>query len=181
MKNSITPNIYVNNIKILYKITENVNLSYYELENGDKIKGSIFKSLEKDVYCKCGKNKKIKHIKINKDYICKSCKTKGNNNPLFGKSFYDIWIKKYGKEVADQKIQLKKEMNKGKNNPFFGKSHTEDQKKIWSTNKKGKYSGENNPMYKKSVYNIWVEKYGKEVADSKISILNLKKIIINEV
>ncbi len=28
-------------------------------------------------------------------------------------------------------------------------------------------SGENNPMYGKSAYNMWVEKYGKEEADKK--------------
>ena len=74
--------------------------------------------------------------------------------------------------------------NKGENNPFYNKSHTKDViDKMILTNKSNidKYrteqfrdkmskitSGENNPMYGKSFYDIWVYKYGKEIADQKM-------------
>lgn len=49
----------------------------------------------------------------------------GENNPMYNKSVYDIWIKKYGKEIADQKlIEFKQKISNatsGKNNPMFGK------------------------------------------------------------
>jgi len=47
------------------------------------------------------------------------------NNPMFGKSFYDIWVKKYGKEEADKKLNIlknkQKENNSGEKNSMFGK------------------------------------------------------------
>ena len=53
----------------------------------------------------------------------------------------------------------------GEKNPFYGKKHSEETKdKIRkNTNTKGK----NNPMYGKRVYDIWIEKFGKEEADKK--------------
>lgn len=69
---------------------------------------------------------------------------------------------------------------KPENNPFYGKKHTEERKKIISqqlservTSDETKlklskaFSGENNPMYQKSVVDVWIEKYGKEEADKK--------------
>ena len=41
----------------------------------------------------------------------------------------------------------------GEKNPFYGKGHM--------------ISGEKNPMYGKTFYDVWVEKYGKEIADKK--------------
>lgn len=38
----------------------------------------------------------------------------GDNNPMKGKSFYDIWVSKYGKDIANQKLQEYKD-NKKKN------------------------------------------------------------------
>lgn len=50
----------------------------------------------------------------------------GEKNPMYGKSFYDIWFKKFGKEAADKR---KKEYSdkksietSGINNPMYGKS-----------------------------------------------------------
>ena len=39
-------------------------------------------------------------------------KIRGEKNPMYGKSVYDIWVKKYGKSLADQK--WKKKYNKNK-------------------------------------------------------------------
>lgn len=50
----------------------------------------------------------------------------GKNNPMFGKTVYEVWIKKYGKEEADKKMLLKiskqKQNNSGSGNPMYGKA-----------------------------------------------------------
>lgn len=51
--------------------------------------------------------------------------TKGAKNGMSGRSVYSVWLEKFGKEIADQKmIDFKKKQSKnssGKNNPMFGK------------------------------------------------------------
>ena len=51
--------------------------------------------------------------------------TKGDKNPMFGRTFYDVWIEKYGREIADEKLKeykLKKSnMSSGEKNPMYGK------------------------------------------------------------
>ena len=107
----------------------------------------------------------------NKNSLCKSCglkntmtddklkkmseRVKGENNPMYGK--------------------------KGELNPFFGKTHTEESKikmldnrdySVYKTDEfKEKISklntGKNNSMYGKNFHEIWVEKYGIEIANKK--------------
>lgn len=52
-------------------------------------------------------------------------KTKGMNNPMYGKTVYDIWVKKYGKDIANIKMsdyrELQSKLNSGKNNSMYGK------------------------------------------------------------
>jgi hypothetical protein len=86
----------------------------------------------------------------------KSERMKGKNNPMYGK---------YGEQ-----------------NPFFGKHHTDETKKKMIENKdyssykteefrqkiSKNSSGKNNPMYGKSVYEVWVNKYGEDVANEKM-------------
>lgn len=70
-------------------------------------------------------------------------KLAGEKNPMHAKTVYDVWFKKYGKEIADEKrIQKKEKASKS-------------------------LSGTKNPMAGKSVYDIWVKKYGKEMADER--------------
>lgn len=49
----------------------------------------------------------------------------GKNNPMYGKTFYQVWIEKYGQEEADRRLELKRKKNSesstGKNNPMYGK------------------------------------------------------------
>jgi len=64
-----------------------------------------------------------------------------------------------GKKFSDEHIEnLKKSFEKrdynGSNNPFYGKGEMN--------------KGEKNPMFGKSFYDVWVEKYGKEIADEKM-------------
>jgi hypothetical protein len=82
--------------------------------------------------------------------ICRKCAIKtrkdmsGKNSPRQGRSNYDFWLQKYGKEIADQKLLESK------------------QKQSIAS------SGKNNPMYGKSPYDIWLQKYGKEEADKRL-------------
>jgi group I intron endonuclease len=70
--------------------------------------------------------------------------------------------------------------NRGKITWMKGKNHTKESNELNRQKHLGKKvsdetknklsisnSGENNPMYKKSFYDVWVEKYGKEIADNK--------------
>lgn len=54
-----------------------------------------------------------------------SNKTAGKNNPMYGKSYYDIWVTKYGKKEADILLEKKKAKHRkssaGKNNPMYNK------------------------------------------------------------
>lgn len=106
-----------------------------------------------------------KYIMLNasrKNSNCRSCSRKGENNPMFGKF--------------------------GELNPFFNKHHTEETKqkiienKDYSSYKTNEFRdkmrelslGKNNNMFGKSVYNVWVEKYGVETADIKLKELKIK-------
>lgn len=82
------------------------------------------------------KNISIKH----------SLKSTGINNPMYGKSIYDIWFEKYDKDIAIEKIT--------KHQAHLSNIHQ---------NNKGK-----------SVYSIWFKKYGKKIADQKFKQLKEK-------
>lgn len=114
-----------------------------------------------------------------KNTKCKSCAIKlimtderkeqmklrviGNKNPMFGKH--------------------------GNQNPFYGKKHTKESKSKMIVNrdyssykteefrKKISYlnSGDKNPMFGKTVYSIWIEKYGEDIANERMNELRLKQ------
>jgi hypothetical protein len=80
------------------------------------------------------------------------------------------------------------EMNTGKNNPFYGKKHTEESlKRIggrdYSVNKTEEFrakisltsKGVRNPMYGRSIYDVWVKRHGQEDADRRMSELKKKR------
>lgn len=94
---------------------------------------------------------------------CRSCTAiEINSRP----GLRDDFVTKYGS------------VNKsGDKNPFFGKKHTEESlEKIREAGRNAKYTkerrdrlsqrtkGKGNPMYGKTVYQVWVEKYGEERA-----------------
>jgi len=81
--------------------------------------------------------------------------------------------------------------NRGKNTWMKGKKHSEESKEKNRQNHLGKKlsektkkkisistKGENNPMYGKSIYDVWIEKYGKETAD--IKYINWKNNLKNK-
>ena len=69
---------------------------------------------------------------------------------MFGKSFYDVWLEKYDKEVADKLLE----------------DHKRKSIKI----------GQENGMFGKSFYDVWLEKYGKEEADKRLVIFRVDKL-----
>lgn len=60
----------------------------------------------------------------------------GKNNPMYGKTYYDVWVKKYGKEEADKKQELKRKkqsiLSKGENNHMYGKPSPQGSGNGWS-------------------------------------------------
>jgi hypothetical protein len=46
----------------------------------------------------------------------------GEKNPMFGKTFYDIWVIKYGKDIADKKLEEWHKNKKGHTPYNKGKS-----------------------------------------------------------
>lgn len=85
----------------------------------------------------------------------------GDKNPMYGKSVYDTWIKKYGKDEADRKLL-----------------ETKTKISIKSSRKRpGSNIGSKNPMYGRSVYDIWTKKYGRDEADKKFEEFKKKRSI----
>jgi hypothetical protein len=95
------------------------------------------------------------------------------NNVMNNSSVYEIWIEKFGKEIADEK-----EKNKNKKLSDSLKGHTvkeEDILKIIKTRKERNCNlGEKNGMFGKSVYQLWVEKFGIEEANRRRDIRSQK-------
>ncbi|MDO8640052.1 MAG: NUMOD3 domain-containing DNA-binding protein [Nitrosarchaeum sp.] len=84
------------------------------------------------------------------------------------------------------KNTLKNVDRTGKNNSFYGKHHSEKTKKILSTidrsytqtdefKNASKKCGDENGMYGKSLYDVWLIKYDKQEADKRQKALNLKR------
>lgn len=99
------------------------------------------------------------------------------------------------KRASSMNTKCMKCNNSGQNNPFYGKTHNDDTKNIFRENNKkniDKYQnkdfrdkisnhtkGSKNPMYGKNFYEIWVEKYGKDIADGKMIEFKMKQSINN--
>jgi hypothetical protein len=82
------------------------------------------------------------------------------------------------KQKKCMKCALKNRNTTGKNNPFFGKTHSKKTKELISKANLGRIlgldprkslKGDKNPMYGKSFYDIWLEKYGKTEADKRLN------------
>lgn len=89
---------------------------------------------------------------------CQGCARLPENNPMYGRS--------------------------GELNPFYGKTHSSEVKKEWSNQRKGrKLSPEWRAKVTKAIlehgnkrplYDIWIEKYGIEVANQKLTDMKAK-------
>lgn len=64
----------------------------------------------------------------------RSERSKGANNNMFGKNVYNIWIEKYGKEIADRKLEERKKSSSishiGKINPCSEQTKEKIRKKL---------------------------------------------------
>ena len=127
----------------------------------------------------------LKHNHKGKRYSIKTEFKKGNTNRKDGLSNYNLWLVKFGKEVADQNMDsFKKKLsiaNSGENNPMFGKPSPntgvkmpEERRQKISNALKGKKSWNkglsklNNDSLKKMAENILGENnpfYGKQHSD----------------
>ena len=111
-----------------------------------------------------------KYTKINADNnnsVCRSCASSGEKNGMFGIT--------------------------GHTNPFYGKHHTKEsidkirknadrsftQTKEFKDKISELNSGNKNPMYGKSVYDVWVTKYGIEIANHKMEQYRKKQSKLN--
>jgi hypothetical protein len=80
-----------------------------------------------------------------------------------------IILNSYRKDHINKFYLCAKCRNKGEKNPFYGKKHSDELKNKFSKERKGICSvGEKNPMFKRSVYSVWLQKYGKDEADKRL-------------
>jgi hypothetical protein len=107
----------------------------------------------------------------------------GKNNPFFGKKHTDktknrIGVANTGRTWTDDARKQKSKRSMGSRNSFWGKKHTAEtimkiQRGDHSYQQTDEYrqaisnatSGAKNGMFGRKVYDIWLEKYGKEEAD----------------
>jgi len=111
--NTLSPNGYNISIKGGY----GHNKSKLAKETKEKIRKFQLGRIKSEQHCKnlskslTGKisplkGKKLKPLSIKAKLNISKAQTGvriGNKNPMFGKSFYDVWIIKYGKETANKK------------------------------------------------------------------------------
>ena len=129
------------------------------------------------------KNKNNHKIAEKNKSLCKSCGIKS------------IMTEEYRKKISDRFKGDKNPMygKTGNLNPFFGRSHSEETKRkiiknrdysVYKTDEfRNKISeinkGIKNPMYGKTVYDVWLCNHGKEVADKKLQDYKKKQSINN--
>lgn len=87
--------------------------------------------------------------------------------PMSGRTTYDIWVEKYGVDVANQKME---EYRRHESEAYH--SMTDEQKAEHA--RKSARHGSQNGMYGKSVYERWTELYGKDEADRRYSVWHEK-------
>lgn len=156
MKTILKFNLNINGelIKSINKEGRNV---FIQLSGKTQTMSSIKKEHKIILSCyECDNDVQVKslqlYIKKNKKFLCRKCRSTGVRNGMFGKTFSDETIKKFS------------ENNSGEKNPFFGKKHSIKTRKLQSQKKKGLYNEEKNPMFNRSVLDIWIKKYGYEIA-----------------
>jgi hypothetical protein len=68
-------------------------------------------------------NHSFKQTQEYRDKVSKQCS--GQGNPMYGKTVYETWVSKYGKEQADERykkwIEKQRSNSTGSKNPMFGR------------------------------------------------------------
>lgn len=78
-------------------------------------------------------------------------------------------------EVRKNNSIRQKGKRTGNKNPFYGKHHTDKTKQILSDKTKEQLTIHGNPMQGKSFFDIWLIKYGEQIANEKQKELNQKR------
>ena len=137
------------------KLNKHLHVYFYETENKCSIlKGNVIHHVD--------------HNKENNDIINLKLMTKSEHISLHKIGNKNMAGKKLNEEVKKQLSDSAK-LRIGELHPRYGKKnsieHNEKNSKTQINN--GKNKGNNNPMASRSVYSIWLEKFGKEIADEK--------------
>jgi hypothetical protein len=102
----------------------------------------------------------------------------GNKNPMYGKSYYDVWVEKYGKEEADVKMSLHRKNLKGRkieDRENFKKSD-ETKRKISDTKKGTKVSNETRKKISETLKGRIFSEETKEKISQKIKGIPKNKV-----
>lgn len=98
----------------------------------------------------------------------------GENNPMSGRSVYDVWVEKYGEVIADQKQREMINKRSGENSCRYGEKHSEKSKLKMSNAKKGyKHT-------KESKLKMSLSKIGKSVGGRPVLQFTLNGLFVKE-
>lgn len=150
--------------KYIDEVSDNGSLFFID---GTKVDRKNFNSIK--IYCDyCNsvtnwKSVPAKEYIIKSEFLCRSCRQLGSKNsqfgkkwdnerrskrsdemygdknPMYGKSFFDVWVEKFGLTHSNQLL---------------------DEHRF-----KSRKTGESNGMFRKSFFDVWYEKYGLEKAN----------------
>lgn len=104
---------------------------FFGKKHTEDVKIKIIKNRDMSVYRSSEFRKKMSEV------------TNGANNPMYGRSFYDVWVERYGKKIADEKMEEFRNTQSinstGNKNPMFGKPSPTGSGNGWSGWYKGWY------------------------------------------
>ena len=160
--------MFLNNKDICIKMSESQKKRHKSMTNQEKEALSMRSKAtwNEERRKKWGEIQKKRWSESDKEQM--SIKMSGSSNPMYNKNPYEIWIEKYGKEEADKRYESWKSKIR---NSYEGLSKEE----LKERNEKTSHYGKSNGMYGKSVYDVWLEKYGKEEADRRKEEMRRKK------
>lgn len=115
-----------------YKRAKEINL---EIEQGIRQNGFFGKHHSAETI-KFLKERETSYTQTEEFRKKQSIAHSGEKNNMYGKTVYEVWFEKYGKDIAEEKMtELKKKQSKnssGKNNPMYGKPSPQGSGNGWS-------------------------------------------------
>lgn len=115
---------------------ETINKLKERYASGELVPWSKGKTLLQETKNKMSKFQKDKIVseKTKQKMRDNHANVNGENNPRFGQSNYDVWLEKYGKEIADQKMREYKQKcsqkYSGDGNPMYGRVRSDISRKV---------------------------------------------------